>query len=151
MQAATNNRDKEMNVKADMKSPKLGRNGQPLSRLALLVERITTTSSRSQREIADIAGFKNQNIITMIKQGESKLPLDRVPGMARALNVDPYELFQLALEQYYSHDVRAELLEIIPPALSKDERQVIDIIRQAQEKGAQLTPERVEAIQKVFE
>jgi len=37
----------------------------------------------------------------MFKRGEAKVPLDKVPILARALNVDPALLFCLAVEQYW--------------------------------------------------
>lgn len=44
---------------------------------------------KSQIEIAAEAGFVNQNMLSMLKSGSSKLPLDRVPSLARALEFDP--------------------------------------------------------------
>ena len=53
---------------------------------------------KTQREIADIAGFKRSNIISMFKSGETQLPLERIPAFARALQVDPAHLFRLAMQ-----------------------------------------------------
>jgi hypothetical protein len=36
----------------------------------------------------------------MLKQGITKLPITRVPGMAEAIGVDPIELFRLCMEEY---------------------------------------------------
>ena len=44
---------------------------------------------KTQAEIAEEAGFVNPNMVTMIKQGATKLPIDRVPALAKALEVDP--------------------------------------------------------------
>ncbi len=44
---------------------------------------------KSQLQIANDAGFPNPNMVTMIKNGSSKLAMDRVPSMARALECDP--------------------------------------------------------------
>jgi len=44
---------------------------------------------KSQLQIASETGLSNPNMVTMIKQGASKLALDRVPSMARALRCDP--------------------------------------------------------------
>src|SRR5690554_5309731 len=54
---------------------------------------------KNQGEIATEAGFIHTNMLAMIKNGSSKLPLDRVPALARALDTDPRHLFKLALEQ----------------------------------------------------
>ena len=37
----------------------------------------------------------------MFKYGEVKVPLDKIPALAKALEVDPAHLFRLALEQYW--------------------------------------------------
>jgi transcriptional regulator with XRE-family HTH domain len=54
---------------------------------------------KSQAEIASAAGFPNRNMLSMIKTGDAKLPLDRVPALAKALECDPAMLFKLAVEQ----------------------------------------------------
>jgi hypothetical protein len=55
---------------------------------------------KSQIGIATEAGFVAVNMLAMIKGGSSRLPLDRVPALAKALDTDPAYLFQLALEQH---------------------------------------------------
>lgn len=57
-------------------------------------------SVKSQAEIAAEAGFVNPNMISMLKSGATRIPLDRVPALATALDVDPARLLQLALEQW---------------------------------------------------
>ncbi|HEY8577772.1 MAG TPA: helix-turn-helix transcriptional regulator [Devosia sp.] len=57
-------------------------------------------SNKTQAEIAAGAGFVNPNMISMIKSGSARLPIDRVPALARALEVDPRRLLQLAVEQW---------------------------------------------------
>lgn len=57
-------------------------------------------SGKTQREIAHEAGFASQNIISMIKSGDTKVPLNRVPALAKALGVEPQELFVECLEAY---------------------------------------------------
>ena len=44
---------------------------------------------KTQAEIAKEAGFINPNMVAMIKQGATKLPIDRVPALAKALDSDP--------------------------------------------------------------
>lgn len=56
--------------------------------------------TKNQAEIASRAGFLNPNMISLIKNGSVRLPLDRVPALAAALEVDPARLLQLALEQW---------------------------------------------------
>lgn len=66
----------------------------------LLRERIRDLQGRkTQSDIAKAAGFPNANFISILKAGKSKIPLDRVPDLARAIEVDPALLMRLALEQ----------------------------------------------------
>jgi hypothetical protein len=57
-------------------------------------------SGVSQRAIATACGYSNANMITMIKKGATKLPLNKVAHMARALNADPVHLLRLAISEY---------------------------------------------------
>ena len=70
------------------------------TRLAQYVERpvLEIKPKKSQLQIASEAGFPNPNMVIMIKNGTSKLALDRVPSMARALECDPAYLMRLSLE-----------------------------------------------------
>src|ERR1700722_20655079 len=56
---------------------------------------------KTQREIAQEAGYEMPNIISMFKRGESKVPLEKIPLLSKALGVDPAHLFRLALEHYW--------------------------------------------------
>ncbi len=56
---------------------------------------------KSQREIAAEMGYERANIVSMFKTGEVKVPLEKIPDMAKALKVDPAFLFRLAMEQYW--------------------------------------------------
>ena len=67
---------------------------------------------KTQAEIASQAGFTNVNMLSLIKTGSTRLPLDRVPALAHALDVDPARLFQLALEQWIG-SAAARTFEII--------------------------------------
>lgn len=52
---------------------------------------------KTQREIAAEAGYARPNVLSMLKTGETALPLARIPALARALEVDPTHLLRLAL------------------------------------------------------
>lgn len=77
----------------------------PLSKF--LSKQIAALSGvKSQREIAFEVGYDRPNNISMIKNGDTKLPLDKVPAFAKALGVDPKHLYRLALEQHYPEVAR---------------------------------------------
>ena len=57
-------------------------------------------SGRLQEDIASDCGFVNRNMISMIKNGVTKLPLSKIGVLAKALDVDPAYLLRLALQEY---------------------------------------------------
>src|ERR1700744_422031 len=56
---------------------------------------------KSQREIAVEAGFARPNVISMLKSGLIKVPLDRIPALARAIEADPAHLFRLGMRDIW--------------------------------------------------
>lgn len=87
-------------------------------------------SKKSQKDIAAEAGFANPNVLVMFKQGRTKVPLDRVIQLARALEIEPSFLFNLALEQFYgdgSNPVAEIFNDIIP---NKMEAKLIRALRE---------------------
>jgi len=100
------------------------------TRLSSLVFRRLVELNISQKEVAEKVGFKNQNMITMIKNGDAKLALDRVPAMAKALDIDPVYLFRLALEQTFDAVSVQQLMDILGSGRSANEEQIIGRIRE---------------------
>ena len=64
-----------------------------------LADRIATID-KTQREIAEACGFDNPNIITMFKNGSTKLLITRIAPLAKALQVDPAHLLRLVMLEY---------------------------------------------------
>src|SRR6266496_1299395 len=63
-------------------------------------------SGLTQREIAQACGFLRPNIVSMIKKGHTRLPLERLGAMARVLEVDPHALFLVWMMTYYGETWR---------------------------------------------
>lgn len=57
-------------------------------------------SGKSQKEIAQEAGFARPNVISMMKSGEMKVPIDRALALARACGADPAAFTRLVLAEY---------------------------------------------------
>ncbi len=57
-------------------------------------------SPKLQVEIAKEAGFENPNVLTMMKQGKTKIPLNRIGSLAQALGINPRHLMRKVLEEY---------------------------------------------------
>lgn len=55
---------------------------------------------KTQGEIASEAGFKNANIISMMKWGEFKVPVEKAAIIAKAIDVDERYFMELVLEEY---------------------------------------------------
>lgn len=58
-------------------------------------------SDKTQREIAVECGFEKPNIITMFKNGSTKIPLNRIGPLAKAIGADPAHLLRLVMQQYF--------------------------------------------------
>lgn len=86
---------------------------------------------KKQLEIAEEVGFPKPNIITMIKQGKTKLPLDKVGKFAKAIEVDPLHLFKLCMLEYMP-DTWKEIEKMIDqPVLTTNELEFVEVMREA--------------------
>ena len=89
--------------------------------VAEFLSRSIAFCGKTQREIAREAGFERPNVISMMRTGEMKVPLDRIPMLADALTVDAGYFLRLALAEYHP-DVYTVLLETFGDVYSKNER-----------------------------
>ncbi|MDP2787085.1 MAG: hypothetical protein Q8O79_03290 [Pseudomonadota bacterium] len=97
----------------------------PVARL--ISERIDATE-QLQKDIAMKAGFDKPNIITMIKQGKTRLPLDKVGPMAQALEIDPVQLLEMCLEEYQPATWKA-IAPYMKSAITQDELSLLTALR----------------------
>jgi hypothetical protein len=72
-------------------------------------------------------------MLTMIKQGRSKLPLDRVATLAAGLEVDPKYLLRLVLLQHGNETMQRVFDEVVGTAVSKNEVGWLKELRDASE------------------
>ena len=86
---------------------------------------------KNQAEIAAQAGFTNANMITMLTQGATKLAIDRVPDLARALDADPALVLRLTLEQQLGPVAARAVDDLLGSPISKNERAWITELRDA--------------------
>lgn len=88
----------------------------------LIESRIDDLSPRkNQREITLEAGYpKMTSILSMLKTGEAKLALDRVSGLAKALEVDEVDMLRLTLLQH--HKDNPAVRNVIEKAFTKGNR-----------------------------
>ena len=68
--------------------------------VAAYLSRLMAESDKTQRQISEETGFESPNLITMIKNGTSKLPINRIANLARSLNTDPAHMLRVVMSEY---------------------------------------------------
>ena len=99
------------------------------SKVAAYLTSEISKSRKTQKQIARESGFSTPNILSMIKGGETKLPIARVPALAKSLESSPQKLLRLCLEEY-----EPELLKVIDRVLpggflTDEEEFLIQVLR----------------------
>lgn len=140
-----------MNAKA-LKSKVSSKTKPELSELAsIIATRLQDISSwKSQQEVSDEVGFQNSNVLSITKNGRTKLALERVEPLAKALEIDVKTLMLPALRQYYSEDLIAAIRETFMDDLTKTEHEIIAIARKSMDTNENLSYETREAIREAF-
>ena len=87
-------------------------------------------SPKSQKEIAEAIGFSNPNIITMFKQGQTKVPLTHVGALAAILDIDPAHLMRMVLDEYMPETWQAVEKAMGRMVLSEDEERLVRVFRE---------------------
>jgi hypothetical protein len=70
-------------------------------------------------------------MISILKSGAARLPIDRVPALAAALHVDPRYLLQLAIEQWVGTTAMRTLDEILGTVVTHNEIAWLNELRDA--------------------
>ncbi len=86
-------------------------------------------SELSQKELAQMVGFNSPNIITMIKLGNSKLAINRIPKLAKALNIDPAVLLDKAYMEY-DPETYAAIIEVLGKPITVVERDILRVVNE---------------------
>jgi transcriptional regulator with XRE-family HTH domain len=87
-------------------------------------------SPLSQREIAERAGYTKPNILTMFKQGDTKVPVNKVPALAKALGVDSMHMLRIVLEEYMPEAWAAMESILGKHTVTDEEMSIIELVRQ---------------------
>lgn len=85
---------------------------------------------KTQRQIAEECGFDNPNIITMFKLGQTKLPINRIAPLAKALEVDPAFLLRLVMYEYMKESWECVENIMQSTVLSANELQLVRAYRE---------------------
>ena len=70
------------------------------SEIAKILTKKINSLGKSQIEIAEDIGFLNPNMVTMIKQGRTKVPIAKVKAIANTLEIEPKWLLKRCLKEY---------------------------------------------------
>jgi transcriptional regulator with XRE-family HTH domain len=89
---------------------------------------IVTSMGKTQRDIAEALGYNRPNMISMMKYGDVKIPLAKVPALAKVLNVDPAHLMRLVLAHQYGEE-GAALAAIFGSTVTKNEAKLLETWR----------------------
>lgn len=68
--------------------------------VAALLDRQISLSGKTLNQIAKECGFPRPNVLSMIRIGQTKLPMARIPALARSLGLDERALLEAALQEY---------------------------------------------------
>jgi transcriptional regulator with XRE-family HTH domain len=111
------------------KTPKGPFSENPIA--AYIAEQVEIQSrlGRTQRDIATAIGYDKPNMISMFKTGVTKVPLEKIPALAKALDVDPAYLFRLAIQQYWP-ELSETIDEIFGAILTQNEAKYVRRIRE---------------------
>jgi len=88
-------------------------------------------SGKPQKEIAEELNYDKPNIITMFKQGKTKLPLNKVSPLAKSLGLDPVHLLRIVLLEYAPETWEVLSAILGSAAVSENEVNTLAIIRNA--------------------
>jgi transcriptional regulator with XRE-family HTH domain len=93
------------------------------------ISRQIESCGKSQVQIAREVGYDRPNLISMIKSGQTKLPVQKIGAFARALGVDPAFMFRLVMSEYSPATWEAinEIHGVIP--VTQNERGILEKIR----------------------
>lgn len=86
-------------------------------------------SSKRQNEIAKEIGYDRPNVITMMKMGHTKVPINKVGPLALALGLDPVHLLRLVMSEYQPDTWQAIQDVIGHSPVTQNEQEILAVIR----------------------
>jgi len=104
------------------------------------ITKLLAESKKTQREISEECGFETPNLITMIKNGTSKLPINRIASLAKALDIDPAHLLRVVMAEYSPDSWAAIELNMRGVVLTANE---LDLVRKFRAATADKDPRLV--------
>lgn len=97
--------------------------------VAAYIQLQIAVSGVAQKDIAEALGYDNPNVITMFKQGKTKLPLNKVGQLAKVLGVDPVHLLRLVMNEYCPDTWQAIQHLVGNSLITANEMTLVEIVR----------------------
>lgn len=104
------------------------------SDVAREVTRMLNASDKTQQEVAQELKLSKSNIMTMFKQGRTKVPLRLIAPLCRAMGESPRKLMELALNEYHP-GLLDDLDNALGVARTTEEQDILRTIRDARRDG----------------
>lgn len=104
------------------------KNGKSIS-VAAYIRMQIAISGVAQKDIAEALGYDNPNVITMFKQGKTKLPINKVGPLAKVLGVDAVHLLRLVMTEYCPDTWQAIQHLIGKSLITTNEMEIIEVVR----------------------
>lgn len=99
------------------------------NRVTRYITQALLRANKTQSAIAREMGYASPNMITMIKNGVSKMPLAKVLEFCQATGADPQRLTNLCLQEYYPEVV--QILKAVKTAIvTEDESDILALLRE---------------------
>lgn len=89
---------------------------------------------KTQAQIAYEAGYPKPNIITMFKQGLTRVPMANVVRVAKALEVDPVRLARMMLQEY-EPELWQALVSVLGEPITENELKLLRKVRELTNDG----------------
>ncbi|MEO3430707.1 helix-turn-helix transcriptional regulator [Pelagibius sp. CAU 1746] len=106
---------------------------------------------KTQKQVADEIGYPSPNVITMMKRGQTKVPIEKVPSFAKALGVDPAHFLRIVMREYYPENWRV-LRDALGFVVTRNERELVEVVRTATgDTDPRIDPERLTDIGKIVQ
>lgn len=96
----------------------------------LVRQMIEDQFDKTQEEIALETGFVRANVLTMIKQGRTKMPLDKIEAFAKSCGQKPDKLLRTALREY-APEVARLVGRVQKAPIFEGAEQIIDVFNTA--------------------
>jgi transcriptional regulator with XRE-family HTH domain len=99
--------------------------------VAQYIEQLIALSGKTQTQIAEEVGYDKPNVITMIKQGKTKLPINKVGLFAQALGIDPVYLLRATMSEYMPDTWQSIETLFQSTLVTQNELKILKTIREA--------------------